>query len=255
MHFTRIEVNLIFVRASIKNSVCSFVICLLAAALLSACSSARGATLHDLAAPVNVAPGLFGALELKYGGDARLPQWERVQQEMITERAKFRACKSRQQDCYSPALIQWKDLIRTNGNLPLPQKLQAVNRFFNRWPYRTDMELYGISEYWAGPFTFMRNSGDCEDYAIAKYVTLEFLNVPREKMRIVTVHDKLRGIGHAVLAVYDEADILILDSLSDGVFSEKQYRQYDPKYAVNDSGRWIYVTPQDTHTNSTRTQP
>ena len=50
----------------------------------------------------------------------------------------------------------------------------------------------------------MRMSGDCEDYAIAKFFALRQLGFGAEQMRIVILWDEIRGIGHAVLAVYQK---------------------------------------------------
>ena len=57
----------------------------------------------------------------------------------------------------------------------------------------------------------MTYSGDCEDYAIAKFFALRELGFANQELRIAVVYDNLRRIGHAVLAVYVEGDILIGD--------------------------------------------
>jgi predicted transglutaminase-like cysteine proteinase len=37
----------------------------------------------------------------------------------------------------------------------------------------SDLAQYGVTELWASPLTtFAAGAGDCEDYAIAKYVAL-----------------------------------------------------------------------------------
>src|SRR3546814_6696492 len=101
-----------------------------------------------------------------------------------------------------------------------------------------DRELYGVSEFWATPQEFMKRSGDCEDYAIAKFFVLRDLGYANDKLRIVILMDRIRRIGHAVLAVYALGDILILDSLTDLIFSHKKYRQYVPQYSMNETTRW-----------------
>jgi predicted transglutaminase-like cysteine proteinase len=47
-------------------------------------------------------------------------------------------------------------------------------------------------------------------------------------------------MGHAVLAVYALGDILILDSLTDLIFSHKKYRHYVPQYSMNETTRWAH---------------
>ena len=51
-----------------------------------------------------------------------------------------------------------------------------MNRFFNNIRFRSDQKTWGKEDYWALPREFLnRGIGDCEDYAIAKYITLRRL--------------------------------------------------------------------------------
>ena len=138
-------------------------------------------------------------------------------------------------------LKNWRRMVDSAGKLTLRKRLTAVNDFFNRWPYRHDAELYGRNEYWATPREFMSRSGDCEDYAIAKYFALRALGFGRDALRIVVLKDRIRGIGHAVLAVYLADDILILDSLSNLIVSHSRYQHYVPQVSMNETTRWGHV--------------
>ena len=115
------------------------------------------------------------------------------------------------------------------------------NSYFNKQPYRQDSEVYGVNEYWATPDEFLRMSGDCEDYAIAKFFALRQLGFDAETMRIVILWDEIRGIGHAVLAVYQTDKILILDNLSELIVPHERYRHYIPQYSMNESSRWAHI--------------
>jgi predicted transglutaminase-like cysteine proteinase len=120
-------------------------------------------------------------------------------------------------------------------------KLRKVNQYFNRWPYKEDNEVYGMREYWASPTEFLRRSGDCEDFAIAKFFALRHLGIANEEMRVIILWDTIRAIGHAVLAVYEKDDILVLDSLSSRILSHWKYKQYVPQYSMNETTRWAHV--------------
>ena len=48
-------------------------------------------------------------------------------------------------------------------------------------------------------------------------------------------------IGHAVLAVYEGPEILILDSLSDAVLPHWRYKHYQPQYSMNETTRWAHL--------------
>ena len=139
----------------------------------------------------------------------------------------------------------WKDLKRQAEGKPLVEQLSLVNSFWNRWPYRTDKEVYGKADYWAAPYEFLAKSGDCEDYCITKYFTLKALGVPADKMRIVVVRETIRDIGHAILAVYaEDGKIYILDNLSEAVRPAERIRNYVPQFSVNETHRWVHVKPR-----------
>jgi predicted transglutaminase-like cysteine proteinase len=185
--------------------------------------------------------GLFGSHEFRSSLRA-LPQWTRV---MATAEAQIEAmmdCRPEQEDC-SAAALSWQKIVREASGLPLFEQLKTVNAYFNRWPYRLDIDVYGVSEFWATPQEFLRLSGDCEDYCITKYYALKQLGVPIERMRIVLLIDAIRNIPHAVLAVKHGQESYVLDNLSDLVLPHQRYAHYLPQYSVNEQFRWAHVAP------------
>lgn len=123
------------------------------------------------------------------------------------------------------------------------ETLESVNALFNKWPYRLDIETYGKSDYWASPNEFLKLSGDCEDYSIIKYFALKQLGFNADNMRIVIVKDRIRNIGHAVLAVFINDTAFILDNLSNLVLPHSKYQHYIPQYSVNGVNRWAHIRP------------
>ena len=205
-------------------------------------SPGHAQTLADLVeATQSTGAGVFGSLELKSSSLKALPQWRRVLASFPAERTAFDRCVADPAACTSQMQKSWRQMVQAAAKLAPREQLAAVNGFFNRWPYRHDAELYGRSDYWATPREFMSRSGDCEDYAIAKYFALRALGFDRDALRIVVLKDRIRGIGHAVLAVYLADDILILDNLSDRIFSHLKYKHYVPQYSMNETARWAHV--------------
>ena len=129
---------------------------------------------------------------------------------------------------------------RTAGKSPR-DVLRVVNSFWNTWPYREDIVNWGKPDYWAVPAQFLKKSGDCEDYAIAKYFTLKELGFPPEDMRIVVLRDTIRNLAHAVLVVYLDGEAYVLDNLSNVVQPHTRLRNYNPQYSVNENGRWTHI--------------
>ncbi len=145
----------------------------------------------------------------------------------------------------APMRRQWETLVARSPNMTPEERLRAVNAFFNRIPGVSDALNYGQEEYWAYPAEFIRkNGGDCEDYALAKYLALRRLGVPDKDLRLVLVKDLQRGSDHAVLAVSEGGRILILDNLSrpkDLIMpQDKLGKIYSPMLAINNSAVWNF---------------
>lgn len=93
-----------------------------------------------------------------------------------------------------------RNLVEQNQDMDEQDKLKLVNDFFNLVPYYTDMEHWGVEDYWATPFEKLTTfGGDCEDYSIAKYFTLRELGVDDGKMRITYVKALDWDQAHMVL--------------------------------------------------------
>jgi predicted transglutaminase-like cysteine proteinase len=73
----------------------------------------------------------------------------------------------------------------------------------------TDLELYGVEEYWNYP---VNNKGDCEDYVLLKKKILhQQAGIPLEAMLITIVRDT-NNDGHAILTIRTDYGDFILDN-------------------------------------------
>ena len=180
---------------------------------------------------------LFGTVEFKTPLKD-MPKWQRV-----LDAEKKNPTFQSEMDSSLPEgfLTRWKDLLSRVEKASDMEKLKAVNMFFNQWPYRTDISNYGLEDYWATPREFLKKSGDCEDYAIIKFFALKYLGFSENKMRVVVIKDTIRNIGHAVLAVYTDDNIYILDNLSNVPLSHKTIRNYLPFFSLNKEFRWAHL--------------
>lgn len=181
-------------------------------------------------------PQLFGTMEFK-GKLNRLPKWLNVLAKMQAWKGYFKTPAMAQ----LPSRSGWRKLKTQAATMDDMGKLKAVNKFFNQWPYRLDSGNYGQRDYWATPMEFLKKSGDCEDYSIAKFYALRELGFSTDNLRIVALKDRIRGIGHAVLAVYLDNEIYILDNQTVMVLPHSRYKHYIPQYSVNDKFRWMHV--------------
>ncbi len=219
-------------------------------------TSAKAENLTNLARTARQADGgIFGSAEFQAAALSALPQWNRVLDRLSVEGETLKSCMADATTCDTPVMRTLGRAVAEARELPALQQIDYINKFFNRWPYKLDIEVYGLSEYWATPIEFMINSGDCEDYGIAKFFALRQLGFSNDQLRVVVVMDTIRQIGHAVLAVYVENDIKILDSLSDAIFSDSFYKHYVPQYSVNETSRWLHVPKPNLLTSKATAKP
>lgn len=103
---------------------------------------------------------------------------------------------------------------------------------------RTDMEMWGVEEYWSYPDT---GFGDCEDYALEKRRRLMQLGVPAGDL-LLTVARQPNGEGHAILTVRTSLGEFILDNLDTRVlaWNETDYT-YLKRQSERNSGVWIAI--------------
>ncbi|RZL03750.1 MAG: hypothetical protein EOP36_03325 [Rubrivivax sp.] len=123
-------------------------------------------------------------------------------------------------------------------------RLKRLNTFFNRRvEYREDREVWGQVDYWATPLEMLnKGAGDCEDYAIGKYLSLIAAGVSPAKMRLVYVRAAVGGttLAHMVLAYYPEpmAEPLILDNLITDIRPASRRPDLAPVFSFNAEGLW-----------------
>lgn len=140
-------------------------------------------------------------------------------------------------------LQEWAALIESSQTLSEREQLHAVNAFFNRsLLFIDDARNWQQDDYWATPVeALLKGAGDCEDYAIAKYLTLRRLGMPSDKLRITYVKALELNQAHMVLTWYatPTSDPLVLDNLISEIRPASQRRDLLPVYAFNAEGLWL----------------
>lgn len=191
------------------------------------------------AAPAPFPDNLFGYQQSLQSGTAIFGQWVQALERHVLMDVPEGDCEApRLNRCH---LKNWLTFLDTLRALPAAEQLDAVNRYANRKDYVLDIDNYGVEDYWAIPKEFLYNNGDCEDYAITKLFSLRWLGYDPERLRIVVLQDTNLRIPHAVLAVADHDDILILDNQIQEVISHRKIVHYAPVYSINESHWWIHL--------------
>ena len=150
-------------------------------------------------------------------------------------------------------MLRWRDLLISLHDGSEASKVRRVNDFINRHiRFADDLEVWGVEDYWATPLESLgRSAGDCEDFAIAKYVTLRILGIPNERLRLIYVRARIGGPhsgisqAHMVLGYYPAADAepMVLDSLTSDIRTSAERPDLTPLFSFNDEGIWADGAP------------
>jgi predicted transglutaminase-like cysteine proteinase len=147
------------------------------------------------------------------------------------------------------SVVAWRKMMDDSRNLGEAEKLATVNTFFNRRVlFESDIVIWKQNDYWATPLEFMgKGAGDCEDFSIAKYMTLQMLGVPAEKLRMIYVRARFGGPNsnnseaHMVLGYFEEptGEPLILDNLIGSIRPASSRTDLSPVFSFNGQGLWV----------------
>ena len=118
---------------------------------------------------------------------------------------------------------------------PEDKKIIAVNRFFNQMEFSSDIKTWEKKDYWASRLEFLgQGRGDCEDFAVAKFLTMVQLGVPEKKLFLTYV----KAVGypeaaHLVVTYYQEPGTVpfVLDNYNKKILPATQRKDLIPVYS------------------------
>lgn len=167
-----------------------------------------------------------------------IPHWPRLLERYREEDARDARCRGGQGGrC---PYRDWTRMIERLGGKDRLTQIEEVNRFANQWSYITDPVNWGVEDYWATPGEFFAKAGDCEDYAIVKFMSLRALGFGNHELRLVAVTDLNLDVGHVVVLVRTGGRTLVLDNQTRRVVEADSIRHYKPVYSANEHAWWLY---------------
>ncbi|MHC2254503.1 putative transglutaminase-like cysteine proteinase [Bradyrhizobium embrapense] len=185
----------------------------------------------------------FGLTTSPLAGGGLHDKWLGVQRQLADELVQIAACESDRAGCASPEALRFLAIVDAgrarNGRARLGEVNRAINLAIRPG---SDLATYGEPDVWATPLaTFARGSGDCEDYAIAKFVALGKAGVAPDDLRIVVMHDLLGGEDHAVVAARLDGHWLTLDNRRMTMIEDADIRNFRPTFVIDQNGVSRYV--------------
>ena len=182
---------------------------------------------------------LFGSQGTRFTGVPPSRKFLGVLERFATERAPLAGdCRNAGDTRCLPG--KWRRLLAELSDASPLAQVVRVNRVLNRVDYVDDAANYGAEDYWATPGEFLTRGGDCEDYAVAKFLALRALGFDAERLQVAVVWDEELDIGHAVLVVDVEGRELVLDNRVSWPKPSRVIEHYRPLYAVSEKAWSLY---------------
>ncbi len=206
----------------------------------------------DLTAGTLISPGAldlirksaepFGLFASKLSGGGLREKWLGVERKLDDERVQLALCDGDRARCVSPAALQFLAIVDNARAREGRARLGEINRAINLAIRSTsDMAQYGQIDVWSSPLvTFATGAGDCEDYAIAKFVALRLAGVSPDDLRIVVMRDTIHGEDHAVAMARLDGHWLTLDNRRMAMVEDADVRNYRPLFVIDDQGVMRY---------------
>ncbi len=187
------------------------------------------------AAPVGKEP--FGLFTFRAPEGTLWHKWRGVEADMAKEQTVLDRCRADAESCPSYA-AQFLRLIEAVKSKSGRDRLDEANRAVNAAiRYVSDYAQFGEADRWSAPLaTFATAKGDCEDYAIAKYVALREAGFPQDELRLVLVRDRAVRQDHAVLAAR-------LDNRRSELLADSDASSFTPLFAINHRGVQLFAAP------------
>jgi len=197
------------------------------------------------APPAGKAP--FGVVAFRAPEGILWRKWRRIEADMAKEHAVLQHCRTNPKTC-PPNAAQFLQLITAvkarSGRGQLDEVNSAVNMVIR---YVSDFAQHGEADRWSTALaTFATRKGDCEDYAIAKYVALTEAGFPRDDLLLVLARDRAVRQDHVMLAARLDSQWLILDSRRSESMDDSEATSFTPLFTINGRGVRLFAAPYAT---------
>ena len=173
-----------------------------------------------------------------------LSKWNGVVADIAAESDTLTRCREAAAPC-QPAAQKFLAVIAQGLAHDGRARFGIVNRAINLAIVPTsDLAQWGEADRWSAPLaTFATGRGDCEDYAIAKYVALEQAGVSANDLRLVILRDLASGEDHAVVAARSEGKWFVLDNRRLVMLEDSQMPRVLPLFVLGKDGVKRFEVP------------
>lgn len=192
-------------------------------------------------------PSFFGSVETRSTDMTPVAKWRAVLDRYASDLARADGCRA---GAACPGQ-EWSKLTAALAPLAPMAQVARVTAALNAKAYVTDAANWGVSDYWQTPAEFLARGGDCEDFAIAKYLALRAAGWAADDLRVVVVIDEGRAAGHAVLIASHRGHAWLLDNLTDEIIDAQAIQHYRAVFSVSETAWWWHRPAPVRHASET----
>ena len=166
-----------------------------------------------------------------------LTKWHGVESRIRADNETFAQCASSEARC-PQAAHNFLAIVTQGRALSGLARIGVINRAVNMAiEPMSDMAQWGVPDRWSPPLeTFSTGRGDCEDYAIAKYVALTAAGIPAQDVKLVIVRNIAANEDHAIVAVRNGGDWIMLDNRWLTLVKDVEMPKIAPLFVLDDTG-------------------
>jgi predicted transglutaminase-like cysteine proteinase len=174
-------------------------------------------------------------LRVQAGGLWR--KWSGVETAIRAEREILARCRAGSGPC-PRAAAQFLAIVEAGRAHAGRARIGQINRAINlAIRPMSDAAQYGVVDLWSPPLaTLAAGRGDCEDYALAKYVALQEAGVADRDLRLLIVHDDAGNVDHAVVAARLDGSWIVLDNRHLRLIPAADLRRTVPLFVLGGDG-------------------
>ncbi|MGA8651148.1 MAG: transglutaminase-like cysteine peptidase [Xanthobacteraceae bacterium] len=196
---------------------------------------------HSMQTPQAAQPFALNAMPVTAG--EVLDKWSALVAEIRSEGEILARCRSNAEHCPAAAK-KFLDVIADGRAHDGRARIGVINRDINLAIRPTsDLRQWGVTDRWSAPLaTLGSGRGDCEDYAIAKYVALREAGLAKNDVRLIIVRDLASGADHAVAAARVDEKWVMLDNRRFTLVEDTAMARVAPLFVFDDAGVKRFTT-------------
>jgi predicted transglutaminase-like cysteine proteinase len=188
----------------------------------------------DIAPPPVAEPFGLSTVPIAYGGV--FEKWSGVEVGIRAEKEVLAHCRDDIAHCPAAAR-SFLDIVAEGRAQTGRARIGVINRAVN-------MAIQPARDpaHWRAPLdTLSLGRGDCKDYAIAKYVALTAAGVAAQDVKLVIVRNLAAAEDHAVVAVRDEGNWIMLDNRWLTLVEDVDMPKVIPLLVLDDEGVRVFA--------------